>query len=64
MIYTKAGNEVTILPPNQDTRESGLTRAIRKTDNKERLYSVVELRADGGLQEIVNARNEAGYPHH
>ncbi len=52
MIYTQMGNEITI---QSYEPSSQIVTAERKTDLAQREYSISQLRADGGIEEIMNA---------
>jgi hypothetical protein len=64
MIFTQNGNMIKILSPGMDFAKSGLTRYRRLVDGAERSCYLAELKADGGLPEIIAASDVAGYPKH
>lgn len=55
MIQSRFGCEVEIVGQTVEQDEAGCVLARRKANGKEREYSIIDLRADEGIQEIEAA---------
>lgn len=56
-IYTRWGNEIEVFPVNRpvDASKTLTVRARRLCDGTIRVYDIWELKADGGIHEVVAA---------